>query len=141
NIVKKSSHNSVLIKKLANKLVHLYKKESEKGWEWYEGYLTYANSVLPEALLCAYQDIGDDHYKDIAKESFDFLLSKTFNEQGIKVIPNKSWLVKNGKIEQHGEQPIDVAYTILALRRFHEVFKEETYLNKMNIAFEWFLGK
>lgn len=141
NKLKKSSHVSLLIKKLANKLVHLYKKESEKGWEWYEGYLTYANSILPEALLCAYQEIGDVHYRDIAKESFDFLLSKTFNEQGIKVIPNKSWLSKNGEIKQNGEQPIDVAYTILALSRFYEVFKEEDYLNKMNIAFEWFLGK
>ena len=141
NTLKKSSHISLLIKKLANKLVHLYKKESEKGWEWYEGYLTYANSILPEALLCAYQEIGDVHYKDIAKESFDFLLSKTFNEQGIKVISNKSWLMKGGEAEQHGEQPIDVAYTILALSGFYEVFKEEDYHNKMNIAFEWFLGK
>lgn len=141
NTLKKSSHISLLIKKLANKLVHLYKKESEEGWEWYESYLTYANSVLPEALLCAYQDIGDDRYKNIAKESFDFLLSKTFNEQGIKVISNKSWLMKGGEVEQHGEQPIDVAYTILALSRFYEVFKKEEYFNKMNIAFEWFLGK
>lgn len=141
NKLKKSSHVSLLIKKLANKLVHLYKKESEKGWEWYESYLTYANSILPEALLCAYQETRDIHYKDIAKESFDFLLSKIFNERGIKVISNKSWLMKGGEAEQHGEQPIDVAYTILALSRFYEVFKEEDFLEKMKIAFEWFLGR
>src|SRR5690606_1128035 len=117
----------VLIKKLANKLVHLYKKEAEKDWEWYESYLTYANSILPESLLCAYQETGDSHYKDIAKESFDFLLSKTFNEQGIKVISNKGWLMKGEEALQHGEQPIDVAYSVLALSRFYEVFKEDSY--------------
>ncbi len=141
NTIKKSSHISLLIKKLANKLVRLYKKESERGWEWFESYLTYANSVLSEALLFAYQDIGDDNYSEIAKKSFDFLLLKTFNEQGIKVIPNKSWLIKNGEREEYGEQPVDVAYTILALRRFYKAFKDEVYRNKMEVAFEWFLGR
>jgi hypothetical protein len=141
NTLKKSSHVGVLIKKLANKLVHLYKKESEKGWEWYESYLTYANSILPEALLCAYQEMGDVHYKDIAKESFDFLLSQTFNEDGIKVISNKSWLLKGEEAEQHGEQPIDVAYTVLSLGRFYDVFLQDDYLEKMKMAFEWFLGR
>lgn len=141
NKLKKSSHISLLIKKFANKLVRLYKKESEKGWEWYESYLTYANSILPEALLCAYQETGDVHYKDIAEESFDFLLSKTFNEQGIKVISNKEWLMKGEEALQHGEQPIDVAYSVLALKRFYDVFKDEAYFEKMGIAFEWFLGR
>jgi hypothetical protein len=40
-----------------------------------------------------------------------------------------------------GEQPIDVAYTILALSTFYDAFKDEKYLKKMKIAFDWFLGK
>jgi hypothetical protein len=40
-----------------------------------------------------------------------------------------------------GEQPIDVAYSILALSKFYDVYKEEEYLQKMEIAFDWFLGK
>lgn len=141
NTVKKSRHITLLIKKLANKLVQLYNQESEKDWEWYESYLTYANSILPEALLCAYQDTGKEYYKDIAKKSFDFLLLKIFTPHGIKVIPNKSWLIKGKELEQHGEQPIDVAYTILTLSRFYDVFQEDDYLEKMKIAFQWFLGK
>ena len=39
-----------------------------------------------------------------------------------------------------GEQPIDVAYTILALSKFYEVFKDENYLDKMRTSFDWFLG-
>ena len=39
-----------------------------------------------------------------------------------------------------GEQPIDVAYTILALKKFYDVFKDEAYLQKMQAAFNWFLG-
>jgi hypothetical protein len=118
----------------------MYRHESEAQWRWFETYLTYANSILPEALLCAWQATGDVIYKAIAKISFDFLLSLTFNDKGIKVISNKSWLHKGQQLEQHGEQPIDVAYTILALKRFYLVFRTESYRDKMTSAFNWFLG-
>jgi hypothetical protein len=121
----------------------MYRHEADKEWRWFESYLTYANSVLPEAMLCAWLATGDPLYKDIARETFDFLLSKTFSVSGIKVISNQNWFHK-GEAASHitngGEQPIDVAYTIVALRKFYDVFKDDDYLNKMEIAFNWFLG-
>jgi glycosyltransferase involved in cell wall biosynthesis len=140
NLWKKSPDVTALLKTLADRLVQMYRHESDPSWLWYESYLTYANSILPEALLCAWQDTGELVYKETAKASFDFLLSHTFNEAGIKVISNKTWLHKGGVSTSHGEQPIDIAYTILALKRFHETFKEEGYSRKMNTAFSWFLG-
>ncbi len=140
NLENKSAHHTTLIKTLANRLVQMYRHESEHNWLWFESYLTYANSILPEALLCAWLETGEQIYKDIAKSSFDFLLSLTFNENGIKVISNKSWMQKGQEIAEHGEQPIDVAYTILALSKFYQVFKLADYAKKMATAFNWFLG-
>ena len=103
-------------------------------------YLTYANSILPEAMLYAWLITGESVYREIALSSFNFLLSKTFNENGIEVISNRGWL-KKGEVASHfGEQPIDVAYTIMTLSRFYEAFGDEEYLIKMEIAFNWFLG-
>jgi hypothetical protein len=80
-------------------------------------------------------------YKGIAKTSFDFLLSKTITENSIKVISNKEgWLHKTVHTEVVSEQPIDVAYTILALAKFNDTFKNNAYLQKMEMAFSWFLG-
>ena len=132
-----------LIKHFANKLVQMYKHESKPNWNWFESYLTYGNSILPEAMLCAYLVTGDLVYKEIAKTSFDFLLSKIFVKNSIKVISNKGWLQNNEELDLEkigGEQPIDVAYTIIALGKFYDCFKDEAYLNKMEIAFSWFLG-
>ena len=140
NLVKKSQENTALIKTLANRLVQMYRHESEPTWQWFESYLTYGNSILPEVMLCAYMETGDLNYKNIAKTSFDFLLSLTFNESRIKVISNKTWLQKGQEAAEHGEQPIDVAYTILALQKFYEVFHQDNYLQKMETAFDWFLG-
>jgi len=136
----KSPENLVLIKTLANRMVEMYKHESGKKWEWFEGYLTYANSILPEAMLYAWLLTGDPIYKEIAGTSFNFLLSVIFNENGIEVISNKSWLQKGQKPDRFGEQPIDVAYTIMTLSKFYDVFKDENYRLKMITAFNWFLG-
>ncbi len=132
--------NISLIKTLADRLVQMYKHESGKGWKWFESYLTYANSTLPEALLYAWKSTGNKVYKDIAVESFNFLLSQIFNERGIEVISNRNWLQKGQKGGQYGEQPIDVAYTILALSEFYDELKDKSYLLKMIKAFNWFLG-
>ena len=131
---------TALIKKLADKLVSLYKQSSDKDWKWFEPYITYANSLLPEALLIAYELTSDNAYGDIAKESFDFLLSKIFSEKRIRVISNKGWLHKGQTAQEYGEQPIDVAYTILTLDRFYRVYKKDDYAVKLKIAFSWFLG-
>jgi glycosyltransferase involved in cell wall biosynthesis len=138
-----SNDNIALSNELSDRLVQMYKHESDEKWEWFESYLTYGNSILPEALLCAYFTSGNLVYKKIAQTSFDFLLSKIFTENDIKVISNQGWL-HNGETvlisKNGGEQPIDVAYTILALHKFYAVFNEEEYLQKMEIAFSWFLG-
>lgn len=141
NLGIKSPKAVMLIKILANRLVQIYKHQSEKGWEWFEPYLTYANSVLPEALLCAGLVTGDIRYKEIARESFDFLLSSIFNGHGIEVVSNKRWLFKGDEPGKHGEQPIDVAYTIMTLSKFNEVYNKPEYSEKLTIAFNWFLGQ
>lgn len=136
----KSKQNITLLKILADRLVQMYRHEANESWAWFESYLTYANSTLPEAMLYAWLATGNTVYKDIAISSFQFLLSQIFNENGIEVISNKNWLVKGQEAAHFGEQPIDVAYTILALGKFYDVLKNEDYRNKMEIAFNWFLG-
>lgn len=133
----------VILNKLTSRLLQMYKHESEQSWNWFESYLTYANSILPEALLCAWIITGNDIYRDVALSSFEFLLSKTFTKERIEVISNKTWLQKESVITneaKRGEQPIDVAYTIITLYKFYQAFKDPAYLEKINIAFSWFLG-
>jgi hypothetical protein len=130
----------LLLTTFANRLVQMYKHESSENWEWFESYLTYANSTLPEAMLYAWIVTGEAIYKEIALSSLNFLLSHIYKRNGIEVISNKNWLLRGHDAGQYGEQPIDVAYTIMTLSKFFEVFHDEVYLQKMVIAFNWFLG-
>ena len=143
NLFRPNTKNTAIITEFADRLVQMFRHEADKDWIWFEGYLTYANSILPEALLCAWLDTGQNVYQKIAKTSFDFLLTKTFNKTNLHVISNKGWSHRgkeDGEKVVGGEQPIDVAYSILALSKFYEVFQTQEYSQKMVIAFNWFLG-
>jgi len=129
-----------LITKLADNLVSKYLGVSNNEWRWFESYLTYANSLLPEAMLFAAKSTGSSLYKDVAKKTFDFLISIIFKNDKIKVISNQGWHYEGEDSNQFGEQPIEIAYTILALDNFCSVFKDDEYVNKMRLAFNWFLG-
>lgn len=133
--------NLELLKILASRLAQMYRHVSTPDWQWFEGYLTYANSILPEAMLYTWLITSEMYYKKTAIESLDFLVSKTFNENGIEVISNRNWMRKGEVPEQYGEQPIDVAYTMMTLSKFYDTLHNEDYFTKMEIAFNWFLGK
>lgn len=143
DLVNPSIENKLHIKTMADKMVQMYQHHSDENWQWFEGYLTYANSILSEAILCAWIVTGEKEYKVIAEESFHFLLSKIMNENTINVISNKGWLHNGQEIiseNRGGEQPIDVAYTVITLSKFYDALNNEDYLDKMKTAFSWFLG-
>ena len=129
------------IENLSKNLITSYDINAKTHWKWFENYMTYANSILPEAMLYTYKVTGKEPYRRIAIESFDFLLSKMFVNNHFKVISNKSWYYKNTTPHPYGEQPIDVAYTIQALDVFYKTFKDPMYKTMQQIAFRWFLGK
>ena len=130
-----------IIEKLAKKLITNYGINAVENWKWFENYLTYANSILPEAMLYAYLITGKPVYKKVAIESLNFLLSKMFAKGDFKVISNKGWHQKGIEPYQFGEQPIDVSYTIQTLDIFYKTFRIPKHKAMMEIAFNWFLGK
>lgn len=140
NQVVKTPENIAQIELLSDRLVQMYLHEASPEWEWFEGYLTYANSLLPEALLFAWLVTGKQNYKDIAVTSLDFLMSKIFKPNGMELISNKTWFHRDETPEGYGEQPIDAAYTVMTLHAFYKALSIENYHDKMIIAFNWFLG-
>ena len=72
---------------LASGLLDKFNGVATDDWEWFEDYLTYANSVLSEGMMYAYLATRRKEYEEVAYRSFDFLLQCLFikNDQ-IKVI-------------------------------------------------------
>lgn len=128
------------ISRFANALLNHYNINSVDEWHWYEDYMTYANNVLPEAMMFSYLATNNKEYKKVAEVSFDFLLSQYFMKGKLKVITNRGWFKKNNERIFYGEQPIEVSTTIVALDLFYEVTRKIKYKSQLEIAFSWFLG-
>jgi glycosyltransferase involved in cell wall biosynthesis len=129
------------ISRFANTLASMYDANSHNNWQWFEPYLTYANSKLPEALLHAYLNTKNKKYLKIALDSLDFLISKTFQENMFAPIGQKGWYVKDKEKAIYDQQPIEAAYTIQTLILAHNLTQKEKYRASAISAFEWFTGK
>ena len=129
-----------LITMLAQRLYERYASAADVVWIWFENYITYGNSILPEAMMYAYLVTNIEDYRIIAINSFDFLLSHLFKNGHLELISNRGWLHKNTPAPRFGEQPIDAAYLIETLSLFHEVTNNGKYKKMMNDTFSWFLG-
>lgn len=140
NLIINNKSISRTILELADNLIEYYSRERQPDWHWYEDTLTYANAIIPESLLFAYYVSNDSIFKDVAKETFDFLLEILFTKSHISIISNRTWYKKGKEVHHFGEQPIDVAYTIIALQEFRNCFEDQKYLSYMKTAFEWYLG-
>lgn len=130
-----------IVTRLADKLVNLYSINSTNDWNWFEKYLTYANSKMSEALFYAYKVTKDKTYLDIGEDSLKFLMSLTF-ENGIFIpIGQKGWYMKEGKRAYYDQQPIDVASMVQTLVIANKLTDKKEYMDKALNTFQWFLGK
>lgn len=128
------------INKYAQQLLEHFNINSEDDWHWYEDYMTYANNVLPEAMMYSYLATKNKEYKKIAETSLDFLLTQYFMKGQITVVTNRGWFKKKNERNFYGEQPIEVATTIITLDLFYTVTGKNKYKNQLEIAYSWFLG-
>jgi len=137
--VKKSE--KIKIRMLSDKLIELYEDKARKDWKWFENYLTYSNSKLPEALFYSYKITRNEKYLTIAKESLDFLISITLKNNIFVPIGQKAWYIKDDRRSHFDQQPIEAASMVQTLTNAYEITLKEKYMKFAGITFQWFLGK
>ena len=131
----------LLIKKLADSLVEAYKRESSKEWKWFEEKITYSNTKIPESLLLAYDLTKEKKYLEVAEESLQFLIKILFVNGKLYPIGEKGWYNRNGKRALFDQQPVDASACVQTFLTAYKITKNEEYLKKAIISFNWFLGK
>ena len=129
------------IKVLSTKIQAMYTFVSTPEWNWFENKLTYANSIIPEALLMTYLITGEEKTKEIAVQSMNFLTDKMFVDGQFKIISNDGWHQKGVIPNSFGEQPIEACYMMHTLDLFYKTFGNTEYKVYLKKAFDWFLGR
>ncbi len=129
------------LRKLANDLTSLYKRESSKEWHWFEAILTYSNSTLPESLFFAHSLTGDKQYLEVARKTLDFLTNLTLIDGEFCPIGQNGWYNRHGERAFFDQQPLDVSGLVLTYLTAYKITKEKDFYDKAVLAFNWFLGK
>ncbi len=108
-------------------------------WFWPESRLTYANAVLPEALLAVGEALGNGARSERALAQLRWLLSHEMID-GIVVPTPVGGLGPDDHHPRFDQQPIEVAALADACARAYEVTREDVFADGLTAAIAWFHG-
>lgn len=119
------------------------------AWAWPEPRLTYANAVLPEALLIAGDRLGRAELVDDGLRMLAWLLDRQTRDGHLSPSPaagdgpeERADHNHNHNVDGPGgdQQPIEVAALADACRRAFDLTADPAWLRGVDAAVRWFLG-
>lgn len=127
---------------LAYKIYELFKSNATDKWPWCENTATYANAVLPHALIIAGKWIPDKEIYDMGIKALDWLLKvQTASEGHLSIIGNNGWLDINGNRAMFDQQPIEAKSLIDACLSVYIETKDKKWFEECERCLSWFLGQ
>jgi hypothetical protein len=109
------------------------------GWPWPEPRLTYANAVLPEALIAIGCALHDDGVLAHGLDLLAWLLDVQTRDGHISVIP-AGGTAPGDVLPGFDQQPIEVSALAEACRRAHEATGDSRWVDAVAQCAQWFLG-
>lgn len=131
-----------ICKTLSDRLMDSYNTTSTSDWHWFEGSLTYDNARLPQALLMAGAFLHKKTYITVGMESLSWLYDNLYDSDKncLSLIGNDGWFVKGKSKAKYDQQPIEIPAIIDACYQAYNINSDAEWINKLSIAFSWFLG-
>jgi hypothetical protein len=109
------------------------------SWPWPEARLTYANAVLPEALIAAGEHLDDTRALDDGLYLLGWLLDLETSGTHLSVTPVGGWAPGEAR-PGFDQQPIEVAALADACARALRLTGEVRWAQGVERAVSWFLG-
>jgi len=127
---------------LADRLHDRFKAHATPEWPWPEAGLSYANGLIPHALIAAGARIGNGEMVDAALKALAWLADLQTDPKGHFVpIGNRGWFNRNGIQARFDQQPIEVQHMAGAELEAYRVTGDRRWLDESRRCFEWFLGR
>jgi hypothetical protein len=127
---------------LAKKIYQLFKNNVSEEWTWCENTATYANAILPHALIVAGEWIPNQEMYEAGIKSLEWLLKvQTASDGHLSIIGNNGWLDKNGNRSMFDQQPIEVKSLIDACLDVYISTGDKKWFEESERCLSWFLGQ
>ena len=109
------------------------------GWPWPEPRLTYANAVLPEALIAIGRALNDDALLAHGLDLLPWLLDLETRDGHISVTP-AAGLAPGDRLPGFDQQPIEVSALAEACWRAYAATGDPRWMDAVQLCADWFLG-
>jgi hypothetical protein len=111
----------------------------ERSWPWPEERLTYANAVLPEAMIVIGTALTDDVILDDGLLLLDWLVDVQQSDGRLSVVPSTGWS-RYDRTPGFAQQPIEVAALAEACRTAYEATGDRRWTDVVEQCNAWFVG-
>jgi glycosyltransferase involved in cell wall biosynthesis len=127
---------------LAHLLYELASSQSTEGWPWLEDRLTYANAVIPHALIEAGEAMDHAGMFQTGLSMLAWLDEiQTADEGHFVPVGTEGWYVRGGHRARFDQQPIEAYTMIEACAAAYRSTRDERWRTSARKAFHWFLGR
>ncbi len=109
-------------------------------WPWPEPVLTYANAVIPHALLVAGTALGRGDVVDVALNALRWLARVQHIDGHFVPVGNQGWYQKGEQRARFDQQPIEAATSVSAYVAAFRATGDRAWIDEAVGAFRWFLG-
>lgn len=117
----------------------LGRPQRDRAWRWPEARLSYANAVLPEALIAAGAALGRETLLSDGLELLAWLLEHESLDGHLSVTPSGG-CARDDARPGFDQQPIEVAALADACARAWNVTGDQQWVDGVASAVAWFLG-
>jgi hypothetical protein len=131
--------NEAAVTLLASASRLIGRPSEDDRWPWPEPRLTYANAVLPEALLAAGEHLGDDRAMDDGLRLLGWLVATETGHGHLSVTPVGGWCMGEAR-PGFDQQPIEVAALADGCARAWRLTGDQRWGDAVDAAVRWFLG-
>jgi hypothetical protein len=137
-VLRVDPYDALSLRLLADVAAMIDESEST-NWPWPERRLTYANAVIPHALLLAGHHLDLPVLFERALLMLTWLFQLQQRGEHLSLIPAGGWC-PGDLLPDFDQQPIEVAHLAEAARCAHELTGDPRWLDVLASCATWFLG-
>jgi hypothetical protein len=108
-------------------------------WPWPEERLTYANAVLPEAMIAIGGELADETLRDDGLHLLDWLVTQQVRDGHLSLVPSTGWS-RTDRRPGYAQQPIEAAALAEACRTAYLATSHPRWVDVIELCLAWFDG-
>ncbi|RMD84811.1 MAG: hypothetical protein D6820_00655 [Lentisphaerae bacterium] len=127
---------------LADRVFSLFQQNASDEWPWFEDKVTYANGMIPLALMLAGQWIPNLEMHATGVKALKWLMEIQTAEEGhLSVIGNQQWMTKHGVRSKFDQLAIEPMCLILACCQAYYSMQDPAWIKEAQRCLDWYLGR